>query len=196
MYQRRQCHWILSCEEAGTRSQSAMISHRFSAWIWIEKRAAPLPAHWSYVSPAPTHRLLTSGFLWSRWRDKRSRHSRRMRNPQFYVSGKRPMVNWTLGTSLGEISRVSIKKTRIKIIWNIGHFVNASRRWYVPVQYSIVFTAYNQIYVTINIMMDYEYHNGFFGRACKCCNLYESGDVLLVPIAVYGWPLFTQGKPQ
>ena len=34
---------------------------------------------------------LTSGFLWSRWRGKRSRHSRRMRNPQFYVSGKRFM---------------------------------------------------------------------------------------------------------
>ena len=28
-------------------------------------------------------------FLWSRWRRKRSRHSRCMRNPQFYVSGKR-----------------------------------------------------------------------------------------------------------
>ena len=26
---------------------------------------------------------LTSGFLWSQWRGKRSRHSRRMRNPQF-----------------------------------------------------------------------------------------------------------------
>ena len=34
---------------------------------------------------------LTWGFHWSRWRGKRSRHSRRMRNPQFYVSGKRPM---------------------------------------------------------------------------------------------------------
>ena len=33
---------------------------------------------------------LTSGFLWSQWRGKRSRHSQRMRNPQFYVSGKRP----------------------------------------------------------------------------------------------------------
>ena len=31
---------------------------------------------------------LTSGFLWSRWREKFSRHSRRMRNAQFYVSGK------------------------------------------------------------------------------------------------------------
>ena len=35
---------------------------------------------------------LTSGFLWSRWRGKLSRHSRRMRNPQFCVSGKRPMA--------------------------------------------------------------------------------------------------------
>ena len=36
---------------------------------------------------------LTSSFLWSRWRGKRSRHSRRMRNPQFYVSGKRPIAS-------------------------------------------------------------------------------------------------------
>ena len=35
---------------------------------------------------------LISGFLWNQWRGKRSRHSRRMRNPQFYVSGKRPMM--------------------------------------------------------------------------------------------------------
>ena len=34
---------------------------------------------------------LTSGFLCSRGRGKRSRHSRRMRNPHFHVSGKRPM---------------------------------------------------------------------------------------------------------
>ena len=34
---------------------------------------------------------LTSGFLWSRWRGKRSRHSRYMHNPRFYVSGKRHM---------------------------------------------------------------------------------------------------------
>ena len=34
---------------------------------------------------------LTSSFLWIRWRGKRSRHSRRMRNPRFCVSGKRPM---------------------------------------------------------------------------------------------------------
>ena len=34
----------------------------------------------------------TSGFLWIRWRGKRSRHSRSMRNTHFYVSGKRPMA--------------------------------------------------------------------------------------------------------
>ena len=35
---------------------------------------------------------VASGFLWSRWRGKRSRHSRRMHNPQFCVFGKRPFV--------------------------------------------------------------------------------------------------------
>ena len=34
---------------------------------------------------------LTGDFLWRRWRGKLSRHSRRMRNTQFYVSGKRPI---------------------------------------------------------------------------------------------------------
>ena len=36
-------------------------------------------------------RSLTCVFLWSRWRGKRYRHSRCMRYPQFYVSGKRPI---------------------------------------------------------------------------------------------------------
>ena len=43
---------------------------------------------------------LNSGFLWSWWRGKRSRHSRRMRNPQFYVSGERSIpktiLHWPL----------------------------------------------------------------------------------------------------
>ena len=34
---------------------------------------------------------LTYSFLWSPWLGKCSRHSRRMRYPQFYVSGMRPM---------------------------------------------------------------------------------------------------------
>ena len=35
---------------------------------------------------------LTCGFLWSRWRGKRSWHSRCIRNPQFYVCEMRLMV--------------------------------------------------------------------------------------------------------
>ena len=38
-----------------------------------------------------TPESLTSSFLWSLWRGKLSRHSRRMHNSQFYVSGKRPI---------------------------------------------------------------------------------------------------------
>ena len=37
---------------------------------------------------------LTRSFIWSRWREKRSRHSRRMRNPHFYLSGKRSIDAW------------------------------------------------------------------------------------------------------
>ena len=37
---------------------------------------------------------LTSDFLGSRWWGNRSWHSRRMHNPLFYVSGKRPMWLW------------------------------------------------------------------------------------------------------
>ena len=42
---------------------------------------------------------LTSDFPWSRWRGKHSRHFRRMRNPQFYVSGKRPVRRGRHGVS-------------------------------------------------------------------------------------------------
>ena len=43
---------------------------------------------------------LTSGFLWSRWRGKRSRHSRRMHNRQFGASDKRPMGQVMVVTSM------------------------------------------------------------------------------------------------
>ena len=39
---------------------------------------------------------LTNGFHWSRWRGKRFRHLRRMRNPQCYVCGKMPMAVYPL----------------------------------------------------------------------------------------------------
>ena len=48
-----------------------------------------------------TPESLTGGCLWSQWRGKRSRHSRRMRIPQFYVSGKRSIVGrWVWNTIL------------------------------------------------------------------------------------------------
>ena len=37
------------------------------------------------------HAEMHVGIAEPRWRGKGSRYSRRMRNPQFYVSGKRPM---------------------------------------------------------------------------------------------------------
>ena len=44
--------------------------------------------------------LLTSGLLWSRWQGNRFWHSRRMRNPQCFVSGKRTMGYTTFWNSL------------------------------------------------------------------------------------------------
>ena len=43
---------------------------------------------------------IISGFRWSRWRGSCSRHSRRMRNTRFYVSGKRPIVWANLDSDL------------------------------------------------------------------------------------------------
>ena len=84
---------------------------------------------------------LTNGFLWSRWRGKRSRHSRRMRNPQFYVSDKRPMasrlfggklkqswisVNWILGnkfqSNLNQNTKIAYQKGILKCrLQNVSH---------------------------------------------------------------------------
>ena len=69
---------------------------------YVKLRVAHAPRMPGTFSPPPrvsvTHvpwcmsGSLTSSFPWSRWRGKHSRHSRRMRNPQFCVSGKRPMA--------------------------------------------------------------------------------------------------------
>ena len=67
---------------------------------------------------------LTSGFLWSRWRGKRSRHSRRMCNPQFCVSGKRRMVSYKWNPTSDIRYHVFANRfyeiwTRIWISWNL-----------------------------------------------------------------------------
>ena len=51
---------------------------------------------------------LTCSFFWSQWREKRSRPSRRMRNPQRYVSGKRPMERKLLLPFYSPCSRAGV----------------------------------------------------------------------------------------
>ena len=59
---------------------------------------------------------LTSVFLWSKWRGKRSRHSRRMHKPQFYVSGKKPIVNMTAICSICQVNSASHSNHYLPII--------------------------------------------------------------------------------
>ena len=66
---------------------------------------------------------LTSGFLWNRWRGRRSRHSRRMRNPQFCVSAKRPMWGYPMTTEMRSFlccqPAETIKQTvDVAVIWD------------------------------------------------------------------------------
>ena len=78
---------------------------------------------------------ITSGFLWSRWRGKRSRHSRRMRNPQFYVSGKRPMpitdTVWKIPAIIGVKSNIatSYPNSNQVVAINYAHETKAVLFW-------------------------------------------------------------------
>ena len=84
---------------------------------------------------------LTSGFLWSRWQGMRSRHSRHMCSPQFYISGKRSMVkfirkiDWLVDTTWYPrainlaISSVhclyhGISRYNLKVPWNESYYRN------------------------------------------------------------------------
>ena len=65
---------------------------------------------------------LTNGFPWSRWREKRSRHPRRMRNPQFCVSVKRPMacrLFWVYAITGTNVGLVSIALYGNKLQWRL-----------------------------------------------------------------------------
>ena len=73
---------------------------------------------------------LTSRFLWSRWRRKCSRHSRCMRNPQFYVSGKRPI-------GILHVSRHLLAAYQLSQPSNLVH-------WNTPnIRHSITVITYN-----------------------------------------------------
>ena len=78
---------------------------------------------------------LTSSFLWSRSRGKRSRHSRRMRNPQFYViyiylvrgpwsfAAAPPMLWNNLPLKIKRSPSVAIFKSRIKTyLFQLAYF--------------------------------------------------------------------------
>ena len=69
---------------------------------------------------------LISGSLWSRWWGKRSWHSRRMRNPQFYVSGKRPMMA-SYGVSREVWPIVHPLRLRASIHWSVRRLNVKSR---------------------------------------------------------------------
>ena len=58
-----------------------------------------------------------------RWRGKRSRHSRRMRNPQFYISGKRTMAtDHCSQTASRPLTRVSHKRCQQRdIVKSLNH---------------------------------------------------------------------------
>ena len=80
---------------------------------------------------------LSSGFLWNRLQGKLSRHFRRMRNPQFYVSGKTPMLS--VSDSFGPY-QIRSSDTKISSFWRLfspyAHenvvitFLRSFRHWY------------------------------------------------------------------
>ena len=96
-------------------------------------------------------RSLTSGFIWSRWRGKRSRHSRRMRNPQFFVSGKRP-IKWVTKdyrTSTVPVRYLSTEGLDVLLCTFIFHWVHD--------QISVNYT-------TTNDYVLHEYERSFLGK--------------------------------
>ena len=91
-------------------------------------------------------RSLTSGFLWNLWRGKSSRHSRRMRNPQFYVAGKR----WNF-------------KEKQTYTWKIHHKCNYSYGCYIVLSNCGAITWWRHQIETLNKKSGFDF-NGFFSR--------------------------------
>ena len=114
---------------------------------------------------------LFSGFPWSRWRGKRSRHSRRMRNPQYYVSGKKPMaaeltcpirtastfVVWYRNESIGP------KMFRYQ---PTGSFVGNSYKLFRP-HYVRVFVSSVTDKIAILIVIDLSSHAWTYASQCR-----------------------------
>ena len=121
---------VSSKHEHLTRYVELRVAHEpgmprtFSPPLWVtglDIHHGPCVTHGPRCMPGS----LTSGFLWSRWRGRRSRHSRRMCNPQFYASGKRPLslVQLDTGAHLYFWSNISLDfpraqcDDRMGIVW-------------------------------------------------------------------------------
>ena len=89
---------------------------------------------------------LNSGLLWSLWRGKRSRHSWCMRNPNFYVSRKRPMSDMVLQMQLFSILYNCVTN---QILFWTNTFLNSLRIKYA-------FPWYLQRYVAAKPMPKYQ----------------------------------------
>ena len=66
------------------KSLTGIFSWSIGVEVWKLHKSGTARASYTWCMPGS----LTSGFLWSRRRGKRSQHYRRMHNPQFSVSGK------------------------------------------------------------------------------------------------------------
>ena len=95
---------------------------------------------------------LTTGFLWSRWRGKRSQHSPRMSNTQYNVSGKRPMVSFM------EPTRDPIEssdRSRVEVYCLVG---NEDHPRGVPTSIGMDFTAKFIISKSIGLVLKERSH--------------------------------------
>ena len=107
----RTCPWTgLSCHGPLARYAKLWVAHVPGIFSPPPRVSDPDMHHGTCVTHAPWCMLgsLTSGFFWSRWWGKRSRHSRRMSNPQFYLSGNRPM-GWAAWQCLSMRPDVCVK---------------------------------------------------------------------------------------
>ena len=72
---------------------------RWIYWLVTSRFLFQRKQSWASWQIVVTHVLwcmpeyLTSSFLWSQWWGKCPQHSRRMRDPKYYISSKRPMWN-------------------------------------------------------------------------------------------------------
>ena len=86
--------YTLRCHGSLARHVKLRVAHApgtFYPPLWVSD---PDMYHGTCVTHVPWYMpgSLTISFLWRRWRGKRSWHSRRMRNPQLYLYGKRSII--------------------------------------------------------------------------------------------------------